>query len=117
MSIVKRMRMWNLLLIGMLALCATLSSPRLAAAASTSVVAWGANRYGQTNVPAGLSGVTAIAVGGGHTVALKNDGTVVVWGDNTFGQTAVPAGLSDVTAIAGGNSHTVALKRDGTVVA
>jgi hypothetical protein len=61
--------------------------------------------------------VTAIAAGGSHTVALKNDGTVVAWGSNYSGQTNVPAGLTGVTAIAAGGSHTVALKNDGTVVA
>ena len=53
-------------------------------------------------VPAGLSGVTAIAAGGYHTVALKSDGTVAAWGDNAQGQRTVPAGLTGVTAIAAG---------------
>ena len=35
------------------------------------VVAWGKNDDGQTTVPAGLSGVVAIAAGEYHTVALK----------------------------------------------
>ena len=35
------------------------------------VVAWGGNGSGQTTVPAGLSGVVAIAAGWGNTVALK----------------------------------------------
>ena len=35
------------------------------------VVAWGYNDEGQTKVPAGLSGVVAIAAGGFHTVVLK----------------------------------------------
>ena len=73
------------------------------------VVAWGLNSSGQTDVPAGLVDVAAIAAGGRHTVALKADGTVVAWGFNDAGQTDVPAGLSDVTAIAAGASHTVAL--------
>ena len=37
------------------------------------VVAWGDNGNGQTTVPAGLSGVVAIAAGQAHTVALKLD--------------------------------------------
>ncbi len=85
--------------------------------ANAPVVAWGSNSFGQTTIPAGLSGVTAIAAGGYHTVALKNDGTVVAWGENSTGATTIPAGLSGVTAIAAGDSHTVALKNDGTVVA
>jgi hypothetical protein len=68
-----------------------------------------------------LSGVTAIAAGGYHSVALKSDGTVLAWGDNSSGQTDVPASLSGVTAIAAGGDnyggHTVALKNDGSVVA
>ena len=37
------------------------------------VVAWGDNTFGQTKVPAGLSGVVAIAAGAEHTVALRLD--------------------------------------------
>ena len=101
-----------------------LLSPALAATLGT-VVAWGVNGSGQTTIPAGLSGVTAIGAGGGHTVALKSDGTVVAWGAGKtstgpfpeYGQSIVPAGLSGVTAIAAGDGRTVALKSDGTVVA
>jgi hypothetical protein len=67
---------------------------------------------------AAQSGVTAIAAGYGHTVALKNDGNVVAWGNNGNGQTTVPvAAQSGVTAIAAGGYHTVVLKNDGSVVA
>ena len=61
------------------------------------------------NFPAHLSGVTAIAAGLYHTVALKTDGTVVARGLNCSGQTTVPAGLSGVVAIAATGKHTVAL--------
>jgi len=72
-----------------------------------------------------LSGISAVAGGGYHSVALKN-GTVWAWGYNSRGQlgnntissspTPVQAqGLSDVTAIAACDAHTHALKNDGTV--
>ena len=104
----------------------------LALLSNGTVVAWGDNNAGETTVPSGLTGVIAIAAGGyyygdseidadlnegGHSVALKNDGTVVAWGQNASGQAAVPGGLTGVTAIAAGPYHTVALKSDGTVVA
>ena len=47
------------------------------------MVAWGCEEntdYGQCSVPSGLSGVTAIAAGAYHSLALKSDGTVVAWG-------------------------------------
>jgi alpha-tubulin suppressor-like RCC1 family protein len=98
------------------------------------VVAWGANWLGQVTgtptvispysatanpvAPEGqvLSGITAIAAGLRHSVALKNDGTVAVWGYDCCDQTTVPSGLVGVTAIAAGSYHTAALKNDGSVV-
>jgi hypothetical protein len=59
---------------------------------------------------------TAIAAGGSHSLALKNDGTVMAWGDNYYSQATIPVGLSGVTAIAAGWSYSLALKNDGTVV-
>ncbi|HEX9058737.1 MAG TPA: hypothetical protein VF941_01005, partial [Clostridia bacterium] len=52
----------------------------------------------------------AIAAGGYHTVALKEDGTVVAWGNKSWDQCSVPKGLSGVKVIAAGENHTVALK-------
>ena len=83
------------------------------AATAGTVLAWGDNRQGQvtgTGPPEGLSGMTAIAAGLQHTVALKTDGSVLAWGRNSEGQTTVPvAAQSGVTAIAAGGEHTVAL--------
>jgi len=81
------------------------------------IVAWGADNWGQATVPAGLSGVTAVAAGWQFTVALKSDGTIAAWGFNWDGEVDVPVGLVGVTAIAAGGGHTLALKADGTVVA
>ena len=57
------------------------------------VVAWGSNSAGESTVPAGLTGVVAVAAGEQHSLALKRDGTVVAWGYNSDGQAKVPPGL------------------------
>jgi len=107
-----------LLLSGLFTVWAGPLATSVAASAPTGVVvAWGDNSEGQADVPAGLSGVTAVAAGVGQSLALKSDGTVVAWGRNDYGQTDVPAGLSGVTAIDAGGSHSLALKADGKVVA
>jgi alpha-tubulin suppressor-like RCC1 family protein len=81
------------------------------------VLSWGVNANGQTNVPADLTSVAAIAGGWHHSMALKNNGTVIVWGANDRGQTNVPAGLSNVVAIASrSGDQCMALRADGTVV-
>jgi hypothetical protein len=93
-------------------------------ASPTTVVAWGDNTYGQTNVSAGLTNVIAIAQGGMHGLALNGDSTVTAWGYNytwtkphTYeGQATTPVGLSNVVAIAAGYDSSVALKNDGSIV-
>jgi alpha-tubulin suppressor-like RCC1 family protein len=74
-----------------------------------------------------LGGVTSIAAGGYHSLALKIDGTVRAWGENSDGQlgngvagTSIPtpvvvSNLSGVKTLAGGVYHSLALKTDGTV--
>ncbi|MEX2237781.1 MAG: hypothetical protein WEB00_09630 [Dehalococcoidia bacterium] len=103
------------------------------------VRAWGWDQYGQlgdggtnTEQPtpvavSGLSGVTAIAAGDNHSLALVSDGTARVWGADEAGQLGdggtntdqttpvAVSGLTTVTAIAGGDNHSLALLSDGTV--
>ncbi|CAN3977488.1 RCC1-like domain-containing protein [Kitasatospora purpeofusca] len=124
------------------------------------VMAWGENTVGQlgdgTTVDRGLpvwvcatgatapcgsagtvlGGITAIAAGVGHTVALRSDGTLRAWGGNGFGQlgdgtytsrstpvrvcagnTTAPCGTfqSGISAIAAGFEFSVALRSDGGV--
>jgi hypothetical protein len=67
-------------------------------------------------VPEGLRGVTNVAIGGMHCMALLDTGTVIGWGGSPVRHT-VPTGLADVTAISAGENHTLALRTDGTVVA
>ena len=121
---VKARDLWALFVVSVFALVAGMLGPLAPARADGmgvgqpgTVVAWGLNHDGQASVPAGLTGVTAIAAGARHSLALKGDGTVVAWGLNNDGQASVPAGLTGVTAIAAGAYHSLALKGDGTVVA
>lgn len=80
-----------------------------------SVAAWGANESGQTNVPAGLTNVIALAAGSSHSLALNADGTLNAWGDNGFGQGSVPALLTNAVAISAALRFSLALNADGTV--
>ena len=102
------------------------------------VTCWGYNYHGQvgdgtnvnTNSPTTLStltsGVTQIAVGGGHTCALLDTGGVKCWGSNGSGQLGNGGVLnkntptfsnltSGVTQIAAGEGHTCALLSTGAV--
>jgi hypothetical protein len=97
---------------------------------------WGLGEYGKLGdgtatkrtspvKVSGLSGVTNVAGGGFHSLALKDDGTVWAWGINYAGQlgdgttanrtTPVQvSGLSGITDVVGGG-HSLAIKGDGTV--
>lgn len=112
----------------------------LALKSDGTVWAWGFNEEGQLGIGAvganqqwyepvklaNLKGVTALAGGGVHSLALKNDGTVWAWGDNRCGQLGIGnttdqyypvqiPNFNTVIAIAGGQFHSLALKSDGTV--
>ena len=68
-----------------------------------SVLAWGRDWDGQTDVPPEATTVRlqlppALA----HSVALLADGTVLAWGNNDCGQTNVPPQAQGAVAIAAG---------------
>jgi len=91
------------------------------------VWAWGNNQFGQlgrgklggTNPTPGqvmgLSGVRALAGGGGFLLALRSDRTVMSWGINTFGELGIgttsdnpvphKVGVTATTASAGTSDH------------
>jgi hypothetical protein len=84
-----------------------------------SVVAWGSNSHGQTNVPPPAPGLTYVEVSAGsnHMAARLSDGSVVAWGDNSYGQCDVPlppAGLIYIGIDAGGGVTTGQLS-DGSL--
>jgi alpha-tubulin suppressor-like RCC1 family protein len=132
-------RAWPVLVLLLLALAA--APTPWASAASSGAVSWGENLDRQlgdgsseafSDAPVAvkeLSGVSAVAAGGHHSLALLSNGTVTAWGDDGAGQlgnglsetlSAVPvavAGLSGVSAIAAGGEHSLALLSNGTVMA
>ncbi len=85
----------------------------LASLSNGTIIAWGLNSAGQTNVPAGLHDVAMLAGGEMHSVALQRDGTAVEWGRYGSGAggaqpAQVPQGVSNVMFIAAGHRHTLA---------
>ena len=107
--------------------------------ADSTVWVWGSGLFGQLGngqfgpdnvaltpiqVP-GLFGVTAIATGGYHTLALLADGSIRSWGlnangqlgDVTFANRASPVNVvgPTATAVAGGNNHSLMLRSDGSI--
>jgi alpha-tubulin suppressor-like RCC1 family protein len=120
---------------------------RTQAAGSTgspgSAWAWGYNFYGElgnvtttnsstpiaVSLPSGTT-VTAVAAGGGHSLALTSTGQVLAWGSNGYGQlgngtitnsstpvaVSLPSG-SIVTAIVACGYHSLALTSSGSVLA
>ena len=100
-----------------IAISTAFESHNLALKTDGTVIAWGNNDIGQCNVPAGLTGVSHISVGGGHSLVIKN-GEVLAWGKNNWGQCTVPdSAKTGVIAIACGEVHSAALKNTGEVVA
>ncbi|MFF3460788.1 RCC1 domain-containing protein, partial [Streptomyces sp. NPDC002730] len=96
----------------------------LVASVLATPLAFGGSRAPRAAAP--LTGVTAIAAGDSHTLALMKNGTVKAWGMNTNGQigdgtnkerlspVTVP-GLTGVKAISAHGHHSMALLSDGTV--
>ncbi|HEX5493760.1 MAG TPA: hypothetical protein VFX70_04190 [Mycobacteriales bacterium] len=73
----------------------------------------------------GLEQVSAVAAGGGHSLAVIDDGGLFGWGSNDRGQLGdgttthrsrpTRAALTGVRAVAGAYHHTLALLTDGTL--
>ncbi len=81
--------------------------------ADGTVIAYGDNTYGQTDVSS-WSDIAAIAAGQHFTLGLKVDGTVVASGDNSALQCQV-MGYNNVVDIAACNQSSVLLFSDGTL--
>ena len=85
---------------------------------------------------AGVTDAVAVATSGGHSLALRSDGTILAWGENSHGQIGSEAAIErrfghanprfaekpvpvneigNAVAIATGGEHSVALLSDGTI--
>ena len=93
----------------------------LALKTDRTVVAWGANYYGEGAVPTNLVGVAMIAAGWYHDVALLTNGTVTAWGFNSpalgYYLTNVPPNLTNAIVISAQALHSLALTSNGFVLA
>lgn len=96
----------------------TSSTFNLALKADGTVASWVAGTYSQPGYPwivpwpppTGLSNVVGIAAGG-HSMALKADGSVVMWG---LTNPPPPQGLSNIFAVAAGYGLAAAIAGDGS---
>jgi hypothetical protein len=84
---------------------------------SASVMAWGDDSGGQTDVPTNLDDAVSVAGGDYHTVAIRHDGTLVAWGFDDEGQVDVPTNSLRFVSVASGADHNLAIAEDGSVVA
>ena len=80
------------------------------------VVAWGSNSLGQTNIPKIATNVIQISAGYKFSLALLNDGSVIGWGNNQDGKSTIPPSLLDVVSISAGKDHSVAIQTNGIAV-
>jgi len=80
--------------------------------ADGSIVAWGANYFGQSSVLLPNADFIAVSAGGFHSLGLKGDGSIVAWGNNGYGETNVSAPNSGF--IAAGAGHSLAIRRKVT---
>src|SRR5205085_11774634 len=105
----------------------------LALLTNGTVRGWGSNRWGQlanstveeiSELPVAvgsLSGVSAVAAGAEHALALLGNGTVMAWGEDSYGEigngTVTPrqetpvqaSGIAEAIAISAGGQDSVAL--------
>lgn len=75
------------------------------------VACWGANDYGQADVPFGT--FSAVAAGFNHTCAVRTDKSITCWGENQDVVRQVPPGA--YTAVSSGDNYSCAIRTDGTV--
>jgi len=76
------------------------------------ITVWGDNSYSQKSIP-GITGVTAIAAGFGHALAVTDGGVAYGWGLSANNQTTIPS--SGYASVSAGSKHSAGLKTNGSL--
>ena len=85
---------------------------------SGSVIGWGAESFGQLNIP-DITNVVQVVAGNSYSAALRNDGRVFEWGSHTAAVGKLiqkPANLERIVSLAGGLTHILGITSKGSVV-
>jgi hypothetical protein len=84
-----------------------------------SLVAWGVNSSGQTDIPIAATNVAALAAGFSANAGLTTSGQAVTWGDINYideEQLKPPPSATNLVSVAVGYDHVLAARANGTVV-
>ena len=84
----------------------------IALCGNANMLGWGISTGGELNIPS--IAAKAIAAGGNHSVALKNNGAVACWGNNSYGQALAPT-MNNAVQVAAGYRHSGAVLADGNI--
>jgi len=82
-----------------------------------SLVAWGDNSSGQTNITIAATNAVALAASYTANAVLTTSGRAVSWGAIDFGDITPPPSATNLISVAVGDSHFLAARANGTVVA
>ena len=55
----------------------------------------------------------SVSAGGGHTCAVRQDGSVACWGEDEYGEATPPE--REFASISAGSSHTCGVQQDGSI--
>ena len=84
-----------------------------------SLVAWGVNSSGQTDIPIAATNVAALAAGFSANAGLTTSGQAVTWGDINYideEQLKPPPSATNLVSVAVSYDHVLAARSNGTVV-
>ena len=85
--------------------------------AGGSILAWGQDFLGNTQIPDPNEDFVAMGTGGSHSLGLKSDGTAVGWGMTNFGLSVIPGPNEGFAAVSAAYLSSYALRSYNTGIA